>query len=42
MTLTDIHIDPCPAGVAGAVAASASFPPLVGPLTLKIGDEDTY
>ena len=42
MTLTDIHIDPCPASVPGAVAASASFPPLVGPLTLKIGDEDTY
>src|SRR5262245_15592586 len=42
MTLIEINIDPCPAIVAAAVTASASFPPLVGPLTLKIGDEDTY
>jgi predicted acylesterase/phospholipase RssA len=42
MTLLDIHVDPCPAHLIGAVAASASFPPLVGPLTLKIGDEETY
>jgi hypothetical protein len=42
MTLLDINIDPCPAGLAGSVAASASFPPLVGPLTMKIGDEDVY
>ncbi len=42
MTLLDIHIDPCPAGLAGSVAASASFPPLVGPLTMKIGDEEVY
>jgi Patatin-like phospholipase len=42
MTLLDINIDPCPVGLAGSVAASASFPPLVGPLTMKIGDEDVY
>jgi predicted acylesterase/phospholipase RssA len=42
MTLNEIHIDPCPARLIGAVAASASFPPLIGPLTLKIGDEETY
>ena len=42
MTPIEINIDPCPAGLAGSVTASASFPPLVGPLTLKIGDEDTY
>ena len=42
MTLIEINIDPCPAILAAAVTASASFPPLVGPLTLKIGDEDTY
>ena len=42
MTPIEINIDPCPAGLAGSVTASASFPPLVGPLTLKIGDTDTY
>jgi hypothetical protein len=42
MTPIEIDIDPCPASLAGSVTASASFPPLVGPLTLKIGDEETY
>jgi hypothetical protein len=42
MTPIEINIDPCPAGLAGSVTASASFPPLVGPLTLKIGDDETY
>ncbi len=42
MTPIEIKIDPCPAVLAAAVTASASFPPLVGPLTMKIGDEDTY
>jgi len=42
MTPIEIKIDPCPTILAAAVTASASFPPLVGPLTLKIGDEDTY
>jgi hypothetical protein len=42
LTPIDIHIVPCPASLAGSVAASASFPPLIGPLTLKIGDEETY
>ena len=42
MTPIEINIDPCPAGLAGSVTASASFPPLVGPLTLKIGDDNTY
>jgi hypothetical protein len=42
MTPIEIDIDPCPAHLTGAAAASASFPPLIGPLTLKIGDEDTY
>jgi hypothetical protein len=42
LTPIEIHIDPCPASLAGSVAASASFPPLIGPLTLKIGDEETY
>jgi Patatin-like phospholipase len=42
MTPIEIHIDPCTAHLIGAAAASASFPPLIGPLTLKIGDEETY
>ncbi len=42
MTPLDIHMDPCPAGLAGAVTASASFPPLVGPITLQVGGENTY
>jgi predicted acylesterase/phospholipase RssA len=42
LTPIDIHVDPCRTTLAGAVAASASFPPLIGPLTLKIGDEETY
>jgi Patatin-like phospholipase len=42
MTPLDIHMDPCEGGVAGAVTASASFPPLVGPITLRVGGEETY
>src|SRR4029450_4839928 len=33
MTPIEIDIDPCPAHLTGAAAASASFPPLIGPLT---------
>jgi len=42
MTPIEIHMDPCPLRLAGVVAASASFPPLIGPITLKIGEEDKY
>jgi predicted acylesterase/phospholipase RssA len=42
MTPLDIHMDPCRAGLAGAVTASASFPPLVGPITLRVDGEKTY
>ena len=42
MTPLDIHMDPCSALLAGAVAGSASFPPLVGPITLRVGGENTY
>ncbi len=38
----DLHIDPCEFRVAGAVAASASFPPLVGPFTVRVGEEKLY
>jgi predicted acylesterase/phospholipase RssA len=38
----DLGIDPCPGLLAGAVAASASFPPLVGPITFQVGEEERY
>ena len=42
LTPLDLHIDPCEFRVAGAVAASASFPPLVGPFTVRVGEEKLY
>jgi predicted acylesterase/phospholipase RssA len=44
LTLTplDLGIDVCPIRLAGAVAASASFPPLVGPITFQVGAEEIY
>jgi len=44
LTLTplELGIDVCPIRLAGAVAGSASFPPLVGPITFHVGDEDIY
>lgn len=42
MTPLELGMDPCPSLVAGWVTASASFPPLVGPITLRVGDEPTY
>ena len=42
VTPLDLHADPCPIPVAGAVAASASFPPLVGPITFQVKGEATY
>jgi len=38
----ELEIDPCPIPVAMAVTASASFPPLVGPITFKVGKELDY
>jgi hypothetical protein len=42
MTPADLHIDPCSALLVGGVVASASFPPLVGPITMQVGGEKTY
>ncbi|MGH8064592.1 MAG: patatin-like phospholipase family protein [Candidatus Entotheonellia bacterium] len=44
LTLTplELGIDVCPIRLAGAVAGSASFPPLVGPITFHVGEEDLY
>ena len=42
VTASDLRIDPCHTLLAGEVAGSASFPPLVGPITFRVGDEETY
>jgi len=42
LTPIEIGIDPCLAGLNGIAAASASFPPLIGPITLRVGQEETY
>ena len=38
----DLHLDLCAVPLAGAVAGSASFPPLVGPITFRVGEEELY
>jgi hypothetical protein len=38
----ELQIDPCPLKVAVAATASASAPPLVGPITFTVGDELDY
>jgi patatin-like phospholipase len=42
ITPIEIHMDPCPLFLSGSVTASASFAPLIGPFTLKVGDEEAY
>ena len=42
LTPVELHADPCTAFVAGAATASASFAPLIGPSTMRIGDEEAY
>jgi predicted acylesterase/phospholipase RssA len=42
LTPFDLHADPCAVPVASFVAASASFPPLVGPITFRVDGEETY
>jgi len=42
LTPLDLNFDPCPVKVAGAVTGSASFPPVVGPITLSVGGEKKY
>ncbi len=42
VTPLDLGIDPCPVRVAAAVAGSAAFPPLVGPITFRVGEEERY
>jgi hypothetical protein len=42
ITPLELGIDPCPVRLAGAVAGSASFPPLVGPTTFRVGEAEVY
>jgi patatin-like phospholipase len=42
LTPLELGIDPCPIRLAGAVAGSASFPPLVGPITFHVGEAELY
>ena len=42
MTPLEIHADPCSPPVAAIVTASASFPPVIGPITIQVTGEDTY
>jgi Patatin-like phospholipase len=42
MTPLEIHMDPCAMRLFGLATASASFPPLVGPITLQVGGEQPY
>lgn len=38
----ELQIDPCSINVSVAATASASFPPLVGPITFTVGDGQDY
>ena len=42
LTPLDLGFDPCPIKVSTAVTSSASFPPLVGPITFRVEGDDTY
>ena len=42
LTPLDLKMDACPIKLAAAVSASASFPPLVGPITFGVGEEELY
>ena len=42
LTPSEIRLDPCVFLVAGAATASASFAPLIGPTTIRVGDEEAY
>jgi hypothetical protein len=42
LTPLDLKMDLCSVKLPAAVTASASFPPLVGPITFHVGEEDQY
>ena len=42
MTPIDLGMDACAGLLAGWVTASAAFPPLVGPISLRVGEQEIY
>ena len=42
VTPQDLDLDLCPIPLGGAVAASMSFPPVIGPITFKVEGEELY
>lgn len=42
VTPSEIGLDPCGVRVFGAATASASFPPLIGPITFRVGEQEVY
>jgi hypothetical protein len=42
MTPAELGVDPCQLILSGVATASASVPPFIGPITLRIGQEDAY
>ena len=42
VTLEELGVNPCGVRLAAAATASASFPPLVGPITVRVGEEEVY
>jgi len=42
MTPIELHADPCNTLLAAAATASASFAPLIGPSTMRIGEQEAY
>jgi hypothetical protein len=42
VTPQDLKMNVCPLKVAGAVAASMSFPPVIGPISFRVEDQDLY
>jgi hypothetical protein len=42
VTAEKLNVDLCPMKLAGAVATSMSFPPVIGPITFKVEGEENY
>lgn len=42
MTPPDLHMNPCQVALSAAASASASFPPVIGPITFQVEGESTY
>jgi hypothetical protein len=42
MTPHELHADPCRIRLSAAVSASASFPPLIGPITFQVEGDSSY